>query len=605
MRHFVFRTLFVFAGGFCGATTATVLPEVLVTEDSAVSLSIITIDREQIERRGTQNLAEILSQEVGVQTVTAGGSGQPTFVFLRGAASEHTLVLIDGIQVNDAGSTSRTFDFSTMSLENVEKIEIFKGARGVRFGSDAIGGVINIITKKGEGPLNSKLLASLGSFKTWNLGGQASGGSGKFHYSLGLSQMASQSFSASAGSSTEEKDGMKQMNMSSKIGWTLSENAQLQFTGRNSVGKNELDYSGGPLGDDPNYQSLSDQSYFGGTLTVEGASNRWASRTGVYQSLMDRTYSNLSDSNHTESYFERFKSNGLKLETWQEFAFDKYSRVELGLQQRTEKAGVREQNIFGQALLYSLRTSNFSGELGARHDKATSSEVSIISKSLTLGYAFPTHNLSFEGNFGDGFKTPSLFQLFSQFGDSRLEAERSKSWDVGVEKRLFKNTHFSLSYFENHFENLIDFNIVNSKYQNINSAFTSGLEFALSQQLNHFLTWKFSTQSLHTKNNATNQSLLRRAPLQFNGELNFEMSPLEIQMAYKWSGQKEDIDPQSYSRFYQRSYDVLSITGQYEWNEDINIFWRAENLMNTTYQEVAGYSTSPRAIYLGSIFKLN
>ncbi|MBM4308851.1 MAG: TonB-dependent receptor, partial [Deltaproteobacteria bacterium] len=132
-----------------------------------IASSVTVISSQEVERKKKAYVLDLLREAPGINVARTGGPGKETAVFIRGANSEHTLVLIDGVEVNDSMSPGRSFDFANLTVDNVERIEILRGPQSTLYGSDAIGGVINIITKKGEGKPKFSLSAEGGSFTTF------------------------------------------------------------------------------------------------------------------------------------------------------------------------------------------------------------------------------------------------------------------------------------------------------------------------------------------------------------------------------------------------------------------------------------------------------
>src|SRR5262249_38158702 len=151
---------------------------------------------EQFEQKQATTAADALRGTPGLNVVRSGGQNQITSVFIRGANSDHTLVLIDGVEANDPSSPARAFDFSHLTLDDVERIEVLRGPQSTLYGSNAIGGVVNIITKRGEGPPSGYLLGEYGTYNTFRQAGGVSGGTKLVNYSFSFSHITSDGFSA-------------------------------------------------------------------------------------------------------------------------------------------------------------------------------------------------------------------------------------------------------------------------------------------------------------------------------------------------------------------------------------------------------------------------
>ena len=171
------------------------LPNVVVTAtrtetpETEIGSAITVVTAKDIADKNINNVADALRTVPGLDVVRAGAVGQQTSVFMRGANSNHTLVLVDGVEMNDPSSPTGAFDFAFLQTDNIERIEVVRGAASAAFGSDAIGGVINIITKKGTGKTKLLGVAEGGSYGTWKTGGNISGGTDRVNYSFDASRL--------------------------------------------------------------------------------------------------------------------------------------------------------------------------------------------------------------------------------------------------------------------------------------------------------------------------------------------------------------------------------------------------------------------------------
>jgi vitamin B12 transporter len=202
----------------------------LETPVSEIASSVTVITAEEIENRQPTSALDVLRTVPGLDVVRQGGLGQQTSVFLRGGNSTHTLVLVDGIEMNDPANPGRSFDFATLGTDNIERIEIVRGPGSTLYGSDAIGGVINIITRKGSGKPTITLSAEGGSFETHQEKLSLSGGNDLWNYSLAASFIESNGISAADERyGNSERDGYDRTSVSSRIGITPTTNFDLDF----------------------------------------------------------------------------------------------------------------------------------------------------------------------------------------------------------------------------------------------------------------------------------------------------------------------------------------------------------------------------------------
>lgn len=260
-----------------------------------VSSSVTIITANDIEKKQQYSVAEVLRGLPSIDVVNSGGPGRTTSVFIRGAKSEHTLVLIDGIEAGDAMSTGRSFDFSTLQADNIERIEIIRGPQGTLYGSDAIGGVINIITKKGKGSPGGFVSAEAGSFNTFEARAGLSGGTPAFNYSLGISRLDTDGFSvANEKDGNTEDDGYANTTLSARLGGRPVEDLDIDLTLRYIDADTDLDACGGAGCDDLDYTSNSKQFLGGVHARLSLLDDAWVQRLGLALTDQERRYSDGS-----------------------------------------------------------------------------------------------------------------------------------------------------------------------------------------------------------------------------------------------------------------------------------------------------------------------
>ncbi len=232
------------------------------TPSKEVASSITVITRADLDRANRSTVLDVLEDVVGTAAVRSGGIGAAASIMLRGGNSEHTLVLLDGVEINDPMNPSRSCDLAHIALDQVERIEVLRGPQSTLFGSDALGGVVNIITRTGEGRPKLSLYGSAGSLSTSESRLGISGSTRRVSYSLGASYLKSGGISAAdkALAGNTEKDGYRRLSLTGRAGLKLAPNLDLDLTVRGLLTRSEIDNFGGPFGDDPNnsqrYDSL-------------------------------------------------------------------------------------------------------------------------------------------------------------------------------------------------------------------------------------------------------------------------------------------------------------------------------------------------------------
>jgi vitamin B12 transporter len=201
------------------------------TSTSAIELanSITIIDSAEIERKKKNNVLDLLKTEYGLSIIQQGSFGSLSNVYIRGAGSGHTLVLIDGVEVNMPSDPAGTFDFANLPVDNIERIEILRGPQSTLYGSDALAGVINIISKRGIGKPKFFLITEGGSYNSYKGLLGVNGSSDFLNYSLSLSRAKTDGFSSSSGQGNLERDGASSYNLSSRFGTRVTEHLNFNF----------------------------------------------------------------------------------------------------------------------------------------------------------------------------------------------------------------------------------------------------------------------------------------------------------------------------------------------------------------------------------------
>ena len=205
----------------------------------SVGSSVTVITEKQVHATGARSLDQVLRTVPGLNIAQSGGLGQTSGIFLRGTNSSQTKVLLDGVPLNDPTSPNRAFDPSKLQLDNIERIEVVRGAQSTIYGSDAIGGVINIITKRGNGPAKFTSTAYGGSFGTFSQSVGVSGGDGRIHYSTTGSWLTSDGFSAA--SAGRERDGYEIGTLGGRYGIIISPELDLDYVWRYSEADIDFD----------------------------------------------------------------------------------------------------------------------------------------------------------------------------------------------------------------------------------------------------------------------------------------------------------------------------------------------------------------------------
>ncbi len=593
---------------------------------SQVGSSTSVITAEQIAQRQIISVTDALRGLPGVDVVQSGSAGNVASVFIRGASSEHTKVLLDGIPLNDPITTGRLYDFSSLSIDNIERIEVIRGPQSVLYGSDAIGGVINIITRKGSGPWQKRFGAMGGSYGTSRESMSVSGGNSQFYSSWGGSYFDTKGFSAAdRRMGNTEKDAFHLGNLAGRMGWTPYSNLDVDFVFRMNRADANIDDTGGPGADDPNQKNYTEQIATRLQIRYEGAAEIWEQKLSYSTAHHHRQNNDPTDlpAHPADSFFSRF--NGFtQLIDWQHnFRLLENNTLTVGANYLQEDGDSRftGTSIFGpfdgnsgsrqlrDAAIYAQDQINIGDRwfttFGTRQDHYSQAGTASTYRVTTL-YRMPGTETAWRGSIGTGFKAPTIFQLFDAFsGNQNLQPEESKGWDVGLEQPLLDNdVILGATYFRNDFDNLIDFNPQTFRYFNVGQAQSHGVElssfYRLTEQSDATLTYTH----LDTRDRATDLPLLRRPRDRVSLILNRKLLSNRVNwnVSFNYIGQRFDRDFNQFPapRVVLHRYIVINSALTYDVSPRMQFFLRGDNLTNEVYQEVFGFGTAAISGYGGA-----
>jgi vitamin B12 transporter len=620
-------------GGAAPGNTLLTTPNLTPTELSQTGSSVSVITAEQIAQRKQIMVAEVLRGLPGVQVVQNGGPGGTTSVFLRGSASEQTKVLLDGIPINDPTSPGRGFDFSNMTVDNIERIEVIRGPQSTLYGSDAIGGVINIITKKGQGPMSTRVSSQGGAFGTQQYTGNVSGGDEYRYYSIGASYLATDGISAADMRlpGNTEPDGFRLGTLSSRVGWTPTDRFDVDFVLRFNRSTTQIDNGGGPtdnittFNDDPLAKTLTSQVYTRTAIRHMTIDDFWEQRI---------SYNTVDEDRQTKDAFSFFEpifgpspvqhfAGTTQFIDWRHNIFlHETNTVTFGTVYQQENLlgdaprGLRDTAFYAQDQI-KLWDRWFT-TLGVRNDAYSVAGPATTYRATSL-YRFQRTQTALRGSIGSGFKAPTIFQLFAPtFGNTSLRPERSEGWDIGVEQPMADGKLVvGAAYFQNTYQDLINtpftgvtFGFANfGPYTNIDRAFAAGTELSAAWNPTPVTTVTLSYTNLDARNLVTGRRLLRRPSDQLNVNWNRKLlnnrANLNFNTLYVSGRADEDFngppDPVTGggTPVTLPSYIVVNVAGSYDVNRNLQVFGRIDNLFDQRYEQVFGFGTMPISFYGG------
>jgi len=592
-----------------------------------IASSVTVISSEEIERKQKTHVMEILRGIPGLDVVRTGGAGKNTSVFIRGANSEHTLVMIDGVEVNDPISPGRSYDFAHLTVDNIERIEVIRGPQSTLYGSDAIGGVVNIITKKGEGKPKFFLSAEGGSFTTFREATGISGGNKWVNYSFALSRFDTEGIStASKRDGNYERDGYENTSLSAKLGFKPMDNLGIDFILRYMDAKTELDNFAGVGGDDPNYVQKSNQFLFKTQVGLSLFDQVWSQKLGLALNDHNRDIKNKKDSQHPFDYEKGGYDGQLLKFDWQHhLQLHKTNALTFGLEYEREegKSKYYWESLWGPGQsIFPKKTANIKGyyiqdeiklwdrlfaTLGIRIDDH-SRFGSETAYRVAPAYLIKETDTKIKGTFGTGFKAPTLYQLFASatlwgpIGNKDLKPEKSKGWDFGVEQNFFKNrVTLGATYFRNDFKDLIQFDWAKG-YINISKAKTEGVELFASAKPIDDLTLRINYTYTDTEDKTTGEALIRRPKNKIGFDLDYHfLNNGNVNLGVIYVGKRDDLDfsISPSRRVKLNQYTLVNLAVSYDITKNFQLFGRVENLLDKEYEEAKGFETPGLSFFGG------
>jgi vitamin B12 transporter len=603
----------------------------LETPVKEIASSVTVITRERLEQSKKATVIEALQEVLGVSIIQNGPPGAAASVFLRGANSEHTLILMDGVELNDPISPSRSFDLAHLTLDNIERIEILRGPQSTLYGSDALGGVVNIITKKGQGKPRFSLSSVAGSYGTIITSAGINGSTERMHYSLGTSYFRSDGFSAASANyeGNEEKDGYRNLTIWGRLGFRLSDNLDVDLILRTLNTQIDIDNAGGAQGDDPNNVQDYNALFIKTQIRNLMLNNRWELKLGLSLVDYDRQHENPTDETHlldSENGF--FKSKLFQID-WQNNLFlHETNTFTLGIDYQQEQGeseynsdGVwgpfssifpsRRAHVTGFYLQDQIRLANqFFATFGLRLDDH-SQFGSAVTYRLAPAFFIEATQTKFRATYGTAFKSPSLYQLYAPgaflgpIGNAELNPEKSIGWDIGVEQQLLGGkVLLAVTYFYNDYKDLINFDFLQG-YMNIGKAESKGTEILIQARPFDDMSLNATYTRTEAKDKDTDADLLRRPKQKFSASLNYNFQKkANINLTFIRIGEQDDMDFSTfpYTRLTLPSYSLLNAAVSFNFASSFQIFCRLDNIFNKEYEMIKGYGTPGFSVYGGLNF---
>ena len=557
-----------------------------------IGSSLYIISEDQIKARGFKDAIDAISSAPGVTSKQNGSFGGVGTIRIRGASSSQTLVLVDGVPVNDSSSPAGGYNFEYLNTSNIQSIEVLKGSQSTLWGSDAIGGVINIYTKQPEST-SFGASAEIGSFglKRGSADINFAGSNSRFRVSTSKT-------SVDGISKADEKDGNSEDDGFESESYSMSGSIDLDsliLKGSLSYMESQVEYDsyGFATGvQDGDERSNTDEFIGSISAFFDLFDDKLQNSIFISQSDINRDYySNGSFSFGAEGKRELIRYQG-------NIEVNEFNKIAFGLESEESKVDVDESTIDGSFLLYEFRPNSkiiiSTGIRNDDHEGFGSKTTRRISGTFK-----PSDNLIIRSSWGEGFKVPTIFQSTyfccgATSANSSIRPETSTSYDFGFE--LFfneMNSNFSITYFDQDINDQINFSFGVGGYENIDKVNSEGFEIALDYQISKLMSLYLNYSYIDSVD-GNGSSLFYVA--KDSGEAGLIYEPnnsFSGSIIARYNGSESS----SYGKI--DSWIRFDVNGSYKLSGTNELYFRIENLLDEEYQQIFGYGTPERSGFIG------
>ena len=589
--------------------------------------AITVIDREQLRNRAALSVSDLLRDVPGLAVSRSGVQGSQTQIRARGAEANHLLVLIDGVEANDP-SQSDELNWGVLAADDIERIEVIRGPQSSMRGSDAMAGVVNIITRSASAPFSAAAFTEVGSFSTKRSGFNLGAKKDNFDIRLGVSDTQTEGENISR--TGDEKDGYENTSINLKAGLQLSDELRISVAARHSDGMNEFDADNDFDGFIEDQDAVSE--FRNSTMRLQGdyssADGRWQHKLMVAQSnndneaFADGTLGNVTASTKDQIQYigSLFWNNGAQrlsfLAEREEEDYKQRGPLNWGLDPNQDRE--RDTDSFALELRTDI-SDDLSFAASGRHDD--NSEFDSANSFRVEAIYQLNDGLRLRSAYGTAVKNPTFTERFGFYtnfiGNPNLEPEESSSWELGMDKQMGELS-LSATLFDTELESEIDGFV----YDPATFAYTSGnkegksqrqgVEFTASVNMSDNLVINAAytyTDSVEADGAGGYKDEIRRA--RHTGSLNLAwqaMDNLQINTNAQYSGSQTDTYfppwPTPSQTVTMDDYRLININANYSASDKLDIYLRLDNLLDDDYEEVFGYQTLGFGASLGLRFSL-
>jgi vitamin B12 transporter len=574
------------------------------------------ISKEEIAKSQGRTLPELLNTVAGISIAGSGSSpGEVQSVYLRGASSANTLILINGISVNDASGISGEYNIAAIDISQIERIEILKGASSTLYGSDAVAGVINIITKKGEGKLAANALLSTGSFGTYKEAIGLNGQIEKTNVSLNFSNLSSKGFSTATGAGFD-KDDFKQMALGLNLSNNISKNITLNGGFQANQNKAGLDAGAFTDATNYNYDKTALLAHLGTKISLAKGDLSFILSQNNVENVFDNNGSvtdNKGNISNMESVLSYQLANYLDITSGANYKYSKTDQIN-PYSSPLSKAN----HITSLYTSFFIKAADvFRMEIGGRynnHSQYGDNFTYTLNPSVLVA-----NQLKFYVNVSSAYRVPSLYQLNSEYGNLNLKPETSQNYETGLESNFLDNKLFvTASVYQRKIKDVIDFGEItpgNYGYINQNKQNDKGLEleasFKPNQKLNFNVFYAFVDGKVQLSDSAPETfNLFRRPKNSYGANLGYTFTKkFYASLNYKWNDSRIDqyYDNSNFTLVSTQlnSFSKLDAYLQYKPSKSLTLFTDVKNILDANYNDFAGYNTKGINFNAGISFNFN
>lgn len=551
---------------------------------------VSVISREEIESIQAQDVIDVLRLQAGIDISRNGGTGSQSSVLLRGSESDQLLVLIDGVRVSSV--TTGSFDWSSLSVDQIERIEIVRGPRTALYGSDAIGGIIQVFTRKDTAPYAT---LTVGKYGTTRSSAGFSRGLGKSNLSLNLATEESNGFSATNAKAGEftfdpDKDSHDKRSASLAFSHQLTDSTKAGINAFYS--NNKVDFDQG--------DSDADLQTINAYLQMK-VSEKWSHSLDI-----SRTDNELVS---TSSFgVSKFDTKRQALNWQNDLNLSASTSLILGANYRedTGTSADFDEEITNKAIYANLNNKrgalNF--DLAARYDNHSQAGGELTGQFATGFEISPTTTAY--ASYGTAFKAPTINELFSPgffgsfAGNPDLDPEKSETFELGLKSRVSKKQRLEANIFHSKIEDLISFTGDANQAVNNEEVILKGIELSYTGKTNK-MDWQLAATLQRTENDSTGERLIRRPNNKLSANLGYSFSSktrLGLDATLVSSRQDTNFSVFPSERVKLGSYNLLNLSLQHKLSKHTALGLRLENITDEAYELAYGFNTPDRGAYL-------